>query len=528
MGVVKEWILIEKRMIGLRMMGMVFHRITWLVACCLLPHVGILAQNQPVGIKAGFAEKDITPALGMEQPGGYGKVFHKTFHDPCKVRVAVFDDGTNRVALVGLDALMLPRSLALEARKGIEAACGIKGEGVMIAASHSHSSGPLGMVQPGALDHASELVQNLAYEQSSMADAGYVQTVRKAIIDAVVLADRNKVAAKVGFGVGHEGSVSFNRRIRMKNGMTFSHPGAGNPDNVEYAGPIDPDVGVIAAWDEKGELLGSIVNFACHATASPGGISANWIFYLEQTIQGAMQSRAPVVFLAGACGDITQVDNMCDRQRPAPSDWSKLVGGRVGAEAVKVLLGMSQTKTDDVKIESKRKIWNIKRRVPSAEKVKKAMELVTKPRKEVDATEWTFAKETVMLDALVKHEPECEVEVQAIQLGPLALVSNPAEYFVENGLRIKKEGGFPITFSVSLANGCTGYVPTEEAFSPKGGGYETRLTYYSNLEVTAGTQMADAGIELLRGMKPAPLPEAPAAPPFKQPWRYGNVPPELE
>lgn len=133
-----------------------------------------------------------------------------------------------------------------------------------------------------------------------------------------------------------------------------------------------------------------------------------------------------------------------------------------------------------------------------------------------------------MLDAAVKHSPTVEVEVQALQVGPAVFVSNPAEFFVENGLRIKKESAFPFTWSVELANGCTGYVPTEEAFRPDGGGYETRLTSYSNLEVTAGTKMTDAGIALTKTMKPGPVPVHPPPAPFKKAWEYGNVGPETK
>jgi hypothetical protein len=87
--------------------------------------------------QAGYAEQDITPEIGMEQPGGYSKVFHRSLHDPCKARAGVFDDGSGRVALVGLDALIVPRALVLAARRRIQQRCGIAAESVMIGASWS-------------------------------------------------------------------------------------------------------------------------------------------------------------------------------------------------------------------------------------------------------------------------------------------------------------------------------------------------------------------------------------------------------
>ncbi len=97
------------------------------------------------------------------------------------------------------------------------------------------------------------------------------------------------------------------------------------------------------------------------------------------------------------------------------------------------------------------------------------------------------------------------------------------------GLSFSTSPSPTFTFPVSLANGCVGYVPTGDAFGPHGGGYETRLTSYSNLEITAGDAMRDAGIELARGLKPGTVPEAARRPPFTgKPWAYGNNPPERE
>lgn len=486
-----------------------------------------LAAAPSATMKVGFAERDITPEFGMEQPGGYGKAFHRTLHDPCKVRASVFDDGENRVALVGIDALAVRRPLVEAVRKQVHEKCGIAPDAILIGASHSHSSGPTCMILPGEYDHGSPLVKSLAYEKSSCADAKYLVKVEKELVEAIVAADKGRVAARCGVGKGIEDKVAFNRRFRMKNGHSYTHPGQLNPDIVEPAGPIDPEVGVIGVWDAKGKCLGCVVNFSCHATCNPGGISANWIYYLEQTIRGCMGPDCVVVFLQGACGDVTQVNNLNPYVNPGPEDWCRLVGGRVGAEAVRVLLTMARGSTAPV--DAKLKMIEMKRRVPSPERIKKCLELVQQDPAKVGHTEWTFAKEIVLLDAKLAKEPAYPVEVQAVQVGPAVFITNSAEFFQQLGLDIKTKSPFKFTFPVELANDCIGYVPTEEALGPGGGGYETRLTSYSNLEPAAGRKIVEAGLELAGQMKPGPVPQAPKAPPFRgQPWSYGNVEPEVK
>jgi hypothetical protein len=476
-------------------------------------------------MKAGFAEADITPELGMEVPGGYGKAYCRSIHDPCKVRAAVFDDGRARVALVCVDASGVRRQLVHPARKEIQRRCGIPAEAILIGASHSHSSGPVFGILPGEYDHASAFVQQLAYEKTPCANPVYLERVHKAIVEAVCTADSRRAEARCGVGTGIEDKVAFNRRFRMKNGLSYTHPGKGNPDILAPAGPTDPAVGVIGAWDKQGKLVGCVVTYACHATCNPGGISANWIYYMEQTIRGVLGPDAIVVFLQGASGDVTQVDSLDPHVNPSPERWSRLVGGRVGAEAVKVLLSMEPGRL--APLDYKIKLWDVKRRKPSVERVKAAMELVRKDPKQVDATEWTFAKETVMLDALLVKHPLAQVEVQAIQVGPAVFLANPAEFFCQLGLDVKKGSPFKYTFPVGLANDCVSYVPTEEAFGPHGGGYETRLTSWTNLEPTAGTQIVQASLELARQMKPGDEPKPQRAPQGK-PWTYGNLPPERE
>jgi neutral ceramidase len=192
---------------------------------------------------------------------------------------------------------------------------------------------------------------------------------------------------------------------------------------------------------------------------------------------------------------------------------------------VKVLLGAEWGVS--MPVDARSQVLRLPRRVPNPDRVKQCTELAQKDPAVVGHAPWVFAKEIVLLDALLAREPSVEAEVQAIQLGPAVFASMPGEVFCQFGLDLKAAGRFPFTFPVELANGCVGYVPTEEALGEHGGGYETRLTSYTNLEPDAGRRMSDAVLSLMGQMKAGPVVSTRPAPAFNAPWSYGNVPPEL-
>jgi hypothetical protein len=89
--------------------------------------------------------------------------------------------------------------------------------------------------------------------------------------------------------------------------------------------------------------------------------------------------------------------------------------------------------------------------------------------------------------------------LQAFRIGDLAVCSSPCETFVETGLEIKSKSPFKPTFTIELANGYNGYLPTPEQH--RLGGYETWRAKSSYLEVDASGKITAALLGLLERLK---------------------------
>lgn len=436
----------------------------------------LAAQDNAPATRAGFARTELTPPIGSEIPGGFGKNLSKGVHDPLWAEAAYFSNGKTELAVVGIDLIMIPRETLDMARQQVEAKCGMPGRNVMVAASHTHNGGPI--------------VECFG----SSSDPSYCKFAAERIAEAVVRAREKAVECKVAAGSGHEDTVAFNRRFKMKDGTVKTHPGKMNPDIVEPAGPIDPEVGVIAVKNTKDELMGCIVNYALHGTTMGGSLtSADWPGYLRKTIREGVGSDVGVVFLNGACGDVTQVDNRNARPSEFGEEWSQRIGAAVGNEALKVLAQAEYLPNAALDVASETIALPIRDLANSDE------ELVEREAPKFglgSSGNDVYLREAGLVRAMKAQSPTVDAEIQAMRIGSAGIVGNGTEYFCALGLAIKKGSSFKPTMVSELTNGYYGYSPTAEAF--QGGGYEVRTARSSYVAPGTGEQIVETSVKVLK------------------------------
>jgi hypothetical protein len=139
-------------------------------------------------------------------------------------------------------------------------------------------------------------------------------------------------------------------------------------------------------------------------------------------------------------------------------------------------------------------------RKATPEELTKAKEILETTAKDKDGQyadrKAIYAREAVKL---ADYPDTMPVKLQAHRIGDLSIAAIPCEVFVEIGLDLKKSTPFTRHFTVSLANGYNGYLPTPEHHAL--GGYETWRARSSYLEVPASTKILERLNALLAKLK---------------------------
>lgn len=446
--------------------------------------------------QAGAATSNITPKVGTSINGNMQDVKVLHVHDETQARSLVLDDGQTRLAIVVMDLCMVSREVLDKAKVRAHEFTQIPVENIMISATHTHSGGT-----------ACSVFQ-------SDPDEKYLQFLTERAADAIIRANNNLTPAKIGWGVGNEPTQVFNRRWKMKAGTPLinpfgetdqvqMNPGIGNPNLLEPAGPTDPEVPVISVQSLDGTPIALLANYSLHYVGGTGKgeISADYFGMFAHRMQqmiGADHQTTPFVAMMsnGTSGNINNVNFGGDPvQAMPPYSKMQLVANTVAAEAFKVYQNIQYH--DWIPLGVQQKEISLGVRLPNEADMARAKEIVSKAKgPHMETREEIYARETVLINDYPEQVP---LILQAFQLGDLAITAIPCEVFVEIGLEIKEKSPFHQTFTISLANGYNGYLPTPEHH--KLGGYETWRARSSYLEVDASTKITETLYDLLDELK---------------------------
>jgi hypothetical protein len=451
------------------------------------------AQQKGKVFRAGAFAQDITPTkFPISVNGGMQDRQATGAHDRLHARCLVLDDGAVTIAFAVCDSCLIPREVTDAAKVLAQKATGIPPERILISATHTHTAPTV----------------SAAFQSDP--DEAYQKYLAQKIAEGITQAHRQLEPAKIGWGVGKDPTQVFNRRWKVKADSVLlkdpfgkgtdkvrMNPGYQHPDLIEPAGPIDPDVSCLSVQAADGRPIAFLANYSLHYVGGVPALSADYFAMFAERMKthlGADMVKPAFVGIMsnGTSGDINNVNfGKAGPGKQAPGEQARLVAESVSKAAFDAYKTIKHH--DWVSLKTAQKEIELGVRLPTVAEVKRAQEILAAAKKPVLTTQpEVYARETVMMS---KHAPKVKLILQAIRIGELGIVAIPCETFVEIGLELKQKSPLRPTFTIELANGYNGYLPTPEQHAL--GGYETWRARSSYLEVDASRAITQTVLELL-------------------------------
>ena len=448
-------------------------------------------------LQAGAFAQDITPPeFPISVNGNMADSLATAAHDPIHARCLVLANGETTLAIVVCDSCMLPRELLDEAKRLASEKTGIATSHMLISATHAHSC----PTSTGVFQ--------------SDPDEKYVRWLPAQIAQGIEQAYKQLEPARVGWSSIDEPSQIYNRRWLLKPGETnedpfggrtdraVMNPGYSNPKMDRQAGPIDPQISVLAVQSRAGRPIAVLANYSLHYVGGVDGavISADYFGEFCSRLArhvGATDVKPAFVGIMsnGTSADVNNVNfSLKLGAKRQPYEQMSFVAEVVAGAAARAYDDIEYHHELPLKMSEAEVELGVRR--PSAAEVAAAEKrLATVTDRPLRGMPLIYSRETVLMS---KYPATVRAKLQAIRIGQLGIVSSPCETFTETGLALKKESPLRSTFTIELANGYNGYLPTPEQHQL--GGYETWRARSSYLATDAEPKIRSSLLGLLQAV----------------------------
>ncbi len=465
------------------------------VSACVVWAIGIMAIAPAHGdtkhiFRAGAATADITPKVGVSLDGSISKNGPVVgVNDRLHARALVLDDGQMRMAIVICDACMIGREVFDAAKKSIHKQTGLPANRILMAATHTHAA------------------VRAIHIGTSRADDEYHKVLATQIAASVIQAEKNLAPARLGYGTFDKREFVRCRRFVCKPGSVAANP-FGEVDEqiksvagrssavIKPAGPVDPQFSILSIQHANGTPLAVLGNFSVHYCGGyrRGVVSADYFGHYAAALENQLtagKERSPFVGIMsnGTSGNTGSIER--GGKSHGPFEWMNVSARILAADTLKVIDKIEHR--GDITLASVESELTLAVRRPDQSRLKWANDVLDHPNgKHPHRWSKIYAQEAQHLS---EYPPTLNIKLQAFRIGEVAIAAMPCEVFAETGLAIKKESPHRFTFSIELANGYAGYLPTREQH--RLGGYETWPARSSLLEVGAEAKIRAEVLRLL-------------------------------
>ena len=401
----------------------------------LLMTLAAASLNAADSLRAGFATADLTPPLGVEM-GGFGYNLGRAgdgVRDKLLARAAVLQIGARRVAIIGCDLGGISLEHTRRARALIAAATGIPPESVMLGTTHTHSA-PIATHWIGV----------------GKIDQQYVEGLPARIAKAVVEASKKVEPVTMSWGAAAVEGVARNRE----------YPG----------GQLDPQVRVLTFKAASGSVAGFIANYSVHPvvmaqlthlfTGDLAGASVNLVMERHPGSVG--------IFLQGSSGDI----NPIYAHMPQDESLQKLdlLASRLAGSITQAMDGSHPEPASS--LSSALRPIALPQIVPDKDVVIDRLRTAEYTLKQANLTPDLSGYMRFRADSAraayerFNRQPldRWDTEVQAIAVGPVLIVANPGETFVQFGLATMDAFPGRKVMVTGYTNDYVGYIPAKDRY----------------------------------------------------------------
>ena len=405
-----------------------------------------------MALHIGVARTRLSPPWGVELAGwGYylGRTWQRV-RDHTAATALVLDDGTRSAALVAVDLMYADADFVQMVRREAARHTGLRPEAICVGCSHSHNTPTV-----GAIRGAGEV------------DPDYRDWAARESATAVILAWTQRQPATLRVGKAEVTGWTFNR--------------------TRDGGSVDTRLSVWRADDARGGPLAAAVNFQAHPTVMMGLGAADLSRDCPGQVTDLLEAALPgltALYFQGSCGDVNferrwNEPALC--HEPGRAVAAKALEAfaaarpvedpRVGFATHRVVLPTQRWPREEVLRDLEEGQYRLRTGDTNGWRENLGRVMVNVPEKFPEryggdlglavkaiarfGVEWS---QQMLLDLDTRPET-LSTEVQAIRVGDVALVADPAELFTSLALDVRRGWPGDDLMIVGYANDSIGYLP---------------------------------------------------------------------